>query len=103
MSFKIDGTDTMPPISGGYLIILLDGQEFHITSVPSPVLYADRYRDSMTENYDVVEDADGNEFDINVWSSNVGVDWQIEVKPSEYVDERKLKQRIAVEYHANDF
>ncbi len=83
MSFTIEGTDCMPPVSGGYLIISLDGKEFYIVSVPSPVLRADRSRDSVAENYDTVKDPDGNEFSINVWSSNVGVDWEIDVKASD--------------------
>lgn len=103
MSFIIEGTDCMPPISGGYLIINLDGSEFHITSVPSPVLGADRHRDSVSENYDMVEDDEGNEFSILVWSSNVGVDWQIDVNAAKGVDEKDLKERIDVEYQANDF
>ncbi|MGI2125325.1 hypothetical protein [Shewanella oncorhynchi] len=103
MSFTIEGTDCLPPISGGYLVINIDGSEFHITSVPSPVLGADRHRDSVSENYDTVEDDEGNEFSIIVWSSNVGVDWQIDVKVSEGVDEQELKERIDVEYQANDF
>jgi len=103
MNFTIEGTDCMPPISGGYLIINIDGSEFHITSVPSPVLGADRHKDSVSENYDLVEDDEGNEFSIHVWSSNVGVDWQIDVNVSTEGDEEDLKERIEVEYQANDF
>jgi hypothetical protein len=103
MSFTIEGTDCMPPISGGYLIINIDGREFHIVSVPSPVLGADRHRDSVSENYDIVEDCDGNEFSVNVWSSNVGVDWQIDVTAADNEKNEELRERISVEYQANDF
>jgi len=103
MSFTIDGTDCMPPISGGYLIINLDGNELHIVSVPSPVLGADRHRDSVSENFDTIEDDDGNNYSINVWSSNVGVDWQIDVTAASGASEDELKGRIEVEYQANDF
>jgi len=91
----------MPPISGGYLIINLDGKEFCIVSVPSPVLVADRHRDSVTENYEMLEDENGNVFSITVWSSNVGVDWKIDITTPG--NEESLKNRIDVEYQANDF
>ena len=101
MSFKIEGTDCLPPLSGGYLIIYIDKKEFNIVSVPSPVLSADRHRDSVTENSDIVEDEEGNEFSITVLSSNVGVDWIIEVETKS--DEEELRKRIDVEYQANEF
>ena len=103
MSFTIEGSDCMPPISGGYLIIKIDGDEFDIVSVPSPILGAYRHRDSVTENFDDIEDKDGNEFSIIVWSSNVGVDWQIDITASDIEKEKALKERIDVEYQANDF
>jgi len=101
MSFIIEGTDCLPPLSGGYLIINIDKKEFHIVSVPSPVLSADRHRDSVNENSDFIEDEEGNEFSITVLSSNVGVDWTIEVKTKS--DEKELRKRIVVEYQANEF
>jgi hypothetical protein len=101
MSFIIEGTDCLTPLSGGYLIITIDKKEFHIVSVPSPVLSADRHRDSVNENSDFVEDKEGNEFSITVLSSNVGVDWTIEVKTKS--DEEELRKRIDVEYQANEF
>ncbi len=103
MSFTIEGTDCMPPISGGYLVINIDGGEFHIVSVPSPILIADRHRDSISENYDKIEDTDGNEFSINVWSSNVGVDWAIDVTAADSEKNEELRARINVEYQANEF
>ncbi len=79
----------------------IDGKEFHIVSVPSPILGAARHRDTVNENYDIIEDDEGNEFSTMVWSSNVGVDWQIDVKPAG--NDQNLKKRIDVEYQANDF
>ncbi len=101
MSFTIKGNDFLPPLSGGYLIVNIDKKEFCIVSVPSPVLGADRHRDSVNENSDIVEDDEGNEFSITVLSSNVGVDWQIDVKAKG--DEDKFRKRIDVEYKANEF
>jgi len=103
MSFIIEGNDCMPPISGGYLIVKIDGNELDIVSVPSPNLYADRHRDSVTENFDNIEDEEGNEFSIIVWSSIGGVDWQIDITASDIEKEDALKERIDVEYQANDF
>ncbi len=100
MTFTIEGNDSFPPLSGGYLIISIDGREFHIASVPSPIL-ADRHRDSVCENFDVAEDDEGNEFSITIWSSNVGVDWTIDITPK--ADEDDLRKRIKVEYQANDY
>lgn len=101
MKFTIEGNDCMPPLSGGYLIILLDNQEIHVVSVPSPNIFADRHRDSISENHDKFEDSDGNEFSISVWSSNVGVDWQLEI--TSVKNKENLKERIGVEYRPNDF
>ncbi|MBF0451807.1 MAG: hypothetical protein HQK75_13975 [Candidatus Magnetomorum sp.] len=101
MSFIIEGIDCLPPLSGGYLIINIDKKEFHIVSVPSPVLGADRHRDSVNENSDFVEDEEGNAFSVTVLSSNVGVDWTIEVETKS--DEEEFRKRISVEYQANEF
>ena len=101
MKFTIEGNDSMPPLSGGYLIILLDNKEVHVVSVPSPNIFADRHRDSVSENHDEFEDSDGNEFSISVWSSNVGVDWQLDITSTN--NKENLKDRIGVEYRPNDF
>jgi hypothetical protein len=99
MSFTLEGNDCMPPISGGYLIVYKGSAEFTVISVPSPNYTADRYRDSVSENGDTVEDEDGNEFNISVWSSNVGVDWSVEVD----TNDDSLEEKIKVKYHANEF
>jgi hypothetical protein len=100
MSFTLDGNDCMPPISGGYLIVYKDSNEITVVSVPSPNYTADRHRDSVSENYDSVEDDNGNKYNISAWSSNVGVDWSVEV---DSIAGESLEGRIRVEYHANEF
>ncbi|EAQ54431.1 hypothetical protein [Vibrio sp. MED222] len=99
MKFTLEGNDCMPPISGGYLLIYRGSEEITVVSVPSPNFTADRYRDSVSENYDSFEDENGNEFNINVWSSNVGVDWTLDVVTADGT----LEEQIRVEYHANEF
>ncbi len=101
MRLTIEGNDCTPPVSGGYLIIKKDKQTFHVVTVPSPNLYADRYKDSISENDDTFEDDTSNEFTMNVWSSNVGVDWQLDIALSKNDD--SLSERISVEYRANAF
>ncbi|MCW7551089.1 hypothetical protein NX722_00110 [Endozoicomonas gorgoniicola] len=101
MKFTIEGNDCMPPLSGGYLIILLDNKEIHVVSVPSPNIFADRHRDSISENHDEFEDPDGNGFAISVWSSNIGVEWQLDITSKN--NKESLKDRIGVEYRPNDF
>ena len=99
MNFVIHGQSSMPSIAGGYLVIKLNNQVFHITSVPSPFLLGEGYRDSIVENDDDLEDDDGNHYLVNVWSSNVGVDWEIKIDTAD--DE--LKNRVSVEYQPNEF
>ncbi|MGR6838000.1 hypothetical protein ACU5DF_02410 [Aliivibrio wodanis] len=99
MSFTLEGSDCMPPISGGYLIVFRGTEELTVISVPSPNFIADRYRDSVSENHDSFEDDNGNEFDISICSSNVGVDWSIQVTTTN----DNLEDEIKVEYHANEF
>ena len=88
----------MPPLNGGYIVITLDGEELHLVSAPSMIWGADRHRDSVAENFDQF-DENGNEFSISIYSSNVGVDWEISVT----TEDDTLKSRISVEYHANDY
>ncbi len=99
MKFLKNGNYCMPPINGGYLIMTLDGEEFHIISAPSMILNTDRHRDIVVENFDHFKDEQGNIFDISVYSSNVGVDWELQVN----TEDSSLKNRIDLEYHANDY
>lgn len=99
MTLKINGNTTMPTPFGGYLIINLDGKEFHITSVPSPVVNHLPYQNIVVENSDIVADSEGNEFDINVYSSSLGLDWQIEIKPANpQVTMDEFKKRMDIEF-----
>ncbi len=100
MKFEIEGSDSLPSGSGGYLYISLDGHEVATVSVPSPA-YEDRYRDSVVENGDDFEDYEGNHYSVNVFSSNVGVDWTISVSTEQ--NDSDVKDRIQVEYQANEY
>ena len=100
MTFTIEGNDYTPPLSGVYLVIFVDNKEIHVVSVPSPIL-ADRFRDSVSDNYDEFTDANGNEFSTSVCSSKVGVDWQLDITPGD--NEKDLENRIVIEYRPNDF
>lgn len=102
MSFKIEGNDCMPSISGGYLLVTIDGEEISTIGVPSPIL-ADKHRDSVNENYDDFDDDQGNQYSVTVWSSNVGVDWEVTVTVAAGADESAVEERVEVEYQANDF
>jgi hypothetical protein len=89
----------MPSISGGYLLVTLDGEEVATVGVPSPN-FADRHSDSVNDNYDDFEDSEGNQYSVTVWSSNVGVDWEVEINS---LSESDLESRIDVEYQSNDY
>ncbi len=102
MAHLITGNDCLPPVSGGYISIKKDGKEIHIASVPSFVPGADRYRDSVSENDDEFEDDEGNEFSISIWSSNVGVEWALNLS-AKNGDDKSLLSRIKTEYQSNDY
>lgn len=103
MNLHIAGVESMPTLNGGYLVLKIDDRDFHITSVPSPNLLGERYRDTVSENYDKVEDEEGNTYSILVTSSNVGVDWTIDIDTAQNDDQFNLQDRIAVEFLANDY
>ena len=71
-----------------------------MVSVPSPI-FADRYRDSINQNFDDFDDDSGNQYSVFVSSSNVGVDWTVTI--SNDTDNTKLEDKLEVEYIANDF
>lgn len=100
MKFNIEGNDSLPSVSGGYLLISLDGQELATVGVPSP-RYEDRYSDSVVENDDEFDDEEGNRYSVSVYSSNVGVDWVVSV--SNEGNDADIKKRIKVEYQANEY
>lgn len=97
MAITITGTESLPPIYGGYLSIKKDGKEFHISGVPSCVVGADRYRDSVSRNDDAFEDNEGNKFAITIMSSTAGVDWELDFT-AKNGDDKTLAARIGLEY-----
>ncbi len=98
----IKGKDSLPPILGGYILIIKDGEEIHISGVPSFVPGADRYRDSVSENNDEFEDDEGNEFSIRICSSNQGVEWELNLSAKDG-DDKALAAHIRTEYQSNDY
>ncbi len=102
MAELITGEDSLPSLYGGYLSIIKDGKEIHIFSVPSLVFAADRYRDSVSENDDEFEDDEGNEFSISIRSSNIGVEWELDLS-AKNGDDKTLVSRIKMEYQSNDY
>ena len=99
INFSINGADGMPPFNGGYIVINLDGEELYIVSVPSMIWGTERYRDSIVDNFEQLDDENGNVFNVSVYSSKVGVDWEIDV----ITEDETLEDRISVEYHANEY
>ncbi|MDY4370126.1 hypothetical protein SNR26_20700 [Pectobacterium brasiliense] len=99
MTFRIEGNDCLPSVSGGYLVITIDGEEIATVGVPSPA-FEDRYRDSLVENDDEFTDEEGNTYSISVYSSNVGVEWVVTVDSE---DTDSIKDRLHVEYQANEY
>lgn len=100
LTFTLSGSDCVPAVAGGYLSLLKDGEEIFLAAVPSPVPFSDRYRDSVTRSDEVFEDEDGNEIAVDVASSNVGVDWFIQVRQKEGAD--SLKGRLDVRFRPNE-
>lgn len=100
MAFILKGNDYLVSISGGYLFVTLDGNELATISVPSPV-FADNYRNSISENDDEFQDEYNNHYIATVRSSSAGVDWKITVTASRPEDEAELMDRINVEYQPN--
>lgn len=97
--FTLEGNEDLPAVFGGYLVILKDNQELAVVSVPSFNLLADRYRDSVIENDDSFEDDEGNEYMINIYSSNTGIDWNLEIGSQN----EEILNHIKVEYQPNDY
>jgi len=91
------GSESLPALNGAYLYIYRGDKLLGIVSIPSPNLMAENYRDSVVTNYEELVDEDGNEYEIEVISSNVGIDWEFVKYPE---DENILKQlRVEVKYN----
>jgi hypothetical protein len=99
-TFRLSGSDCLPAPAGGYLSVLKDGEEIFIAAVPSPVPFADRFRESVSENDEIFEDEEGNEIAVAVQSSSVGVEWSIDVSQSEGTE--SLVGRLDARFRANE-
>jgi hypothetical protein len=100
---NLRNSDCLPAVNGGYITVYLDESEIHIASVPSFNLMAEKYRDSMVDNMEEFVDKDGNEYVINICSSNVGVDWDLEIYPKNEEDRSALVEKIRIEYESNQY
>ncbi len=97
------GSDSLPAVNGGYITVYLEDAELYIASVPSFNLMAEKHRDSVVENTEEFMDKDENEYVINIWSSNVGVDWDLEIYPKDEKARFALLKRIRIEYESNPY
>ena len=77
LSEHLRGSDGRVALGGGYLYISLHGSLIHIAGIPSPYLLADRSYDTTVENTDEFTDADGHEFEIVIYSSITGTEWEV--------------------------
>lgn len=100
---QITGTECSPSFGGSYLSILKNGKEIYIASVPSFNLIAERHRDNGADNCETFKDTDGNEFSISIWSTNVGVDWELEVNAKETGGNEKILASLEVRYEHNEY
>lgn len=94
----LHGSDGRVALNGGYLYIYLNGSLLHIAGIPSPYLLADRLSDSTVENTDEFTDKDGNEFEIIIYSSNSGIEWDLCSHP----DDEDLIFGLMYEVKLND-
>ena len=95
----LNGNESLPPINGAYLYVYKGDKLLGIVGVPSPNLMAENYRDSIVENSDVLVDEEGNEYEIEVISSNYGIDWNF----INYPDDKKILDNLRVEVKYNEF
>lgn len=98
LSEHLQGTDGRVALAGGYLYIYLHGALIHIAGIPSPYLLADRSSDSMVENADEFTDKEGHEFEIVIYSSISGIEWEL----YSYPDDENLILGLAYEVKLND-
>lgn len=91
----LSGSESMPPLVGGYISIRKNGHEFYIASVPSCVV-TDRYNVSASQNHEEFVDEVGNQYQIDINSSMAGLDWQLVVQAG-------VSEKIEMEYQQNDY
>jgi hypothetical protein len=95
----LNGSESLPPINGAYLYVYKGDKLLGIVSIPSPNLMAENYRDSVVTNYEELVDEEGNEYEVEVISSNAGIDWEF-VK---YPDDENILKQLKVEVKYNEF
>lgn len=98
LSRYLQGADGRVALDGGYLYIYLHGALVHIAGIPSPYLLADRSSDSTVENADEFTDAEGHEFEIAIYSSITGIEWDVYTYP----DDESLICGLKYEVKFND-
>jgi len=91
----LKGSDGRVALLGGFLDIQIDGETICTVSIPIPNYLADRDRDSTSEWYEEFEDFEGNHYSAMVWSSMYGVEWEIELKNEDNLDD--ILDRIEIE------
>jgi hypothetical protein len=83
LSEHLQGTDSRVALGGGYLYIYLHGALIHIAGIPSPYLLAERTSDSTVENFDEFTDDEGHDFEIAIYSSIAGIEWDLHHYPND--------------------
>lgn len=94
----LQGADGRVALGGGYLYIYLHGALVHIAGIPSPYLLADRSSDSTVENSDEFTDEEGHEFEIVIYSSITGIEWNL----YSYPDDENIICGLTYEVKLND-
>lgn len=98
LSEHLQGSDSRVALEGGYLYIYLHETLIHIAGIPSPYLLADRSSDSTVENSDEFSDTDGHQFEIAIYSSITGIEWDV----YSYPDDENLILGLTYEIKLND-
>jgi len=98
LSEHLHGADGHVALKGGYLYIYLHESLIHIAGIPSPYLLAERSSETTVENIDEFTDADGHEFDIAIYSSITGIEWEL----YHYPDDEDLLLGLTYEVKLND-
>ncbi|MDM8517628.1 hypothetical protein QUF76_15635 [Desulfobacterales bacterium HSG16] len=100
---NLRGCDSMPAVNGGYITVYLEDVELHIASVPSFNIMAEKHRDSVVENSEEFTDKNGNEYEINIQSSNIGVYWNLKIFSKDDGNRMALIKNIKINFESNTF
>jgi len=87
----LTGNEAIPAVNGAYLYVYKGDKLLGIVSIPSPNLMADNYRESMVINDDILVDENGKEYEIEVISSNYGIDWEFLRYPDDDIDDIRVE------------